>query len=380
MQFQIWLEATEPYIKKLIDPALLTFKEFYDKINKSHKTHRSGAYDWSLSKMTEKKYGYPIPLFTKKINGISFEFRQSKHDKHQEQYVKVDAAGDVVRINGEVQYYSQEELVKLIPNRFNYSFSVFDGEQQVAVTQDEWGCLLVVVAQEYRRFGLGQIITKLAWEAEPGKDSGGCTWMGEALTRKVHSEFVREYLQKGFYSYLVRDGSLTNGRVKQILDSVNLKTTPKPSTNMNFNDPENWLLYAKENLFILYDRKLKDFINDEETHWKDNAIKGLADIGSKSYDGKGYRLRTWGGEGKIKNFMLLLALSWAKEPLFVHDEDLPDIKAKNVEVKGNWAELVGEPIDYRGMAAEERKFRKTFDKYGEFETLLIESAIGKYQA
>ena len=383
--------ASTPYVEKKVDPALLTYQEFSELVNPGGKGHPSSAYDWSMDQMDGQRERYPTLLFRRNVHGIAFEFRLEKKDRHQYKYVKSDANGNQVRINGELQYYTPEELVKIVPNRYEHSFSVFDGDQQVAVAQDEWGCVLVSVAREYRNFGLGPILTKMAWEAEPGKSTGGCTPGGAAVVKKVHREFVREYLRKGFYSHLVREGTLTKERAQAILASASLSApaskNPYQDINLGSNDPKDFLLYVDEGHFVLYDRKLKDLIDkgddDRNSFWYDRFIKGTSFAGGGYHPGNNLYLHQLGGDTQqIKKLMFNLAVSYCKMegvPLHVYDEDLAMANQPGVDVDGNLVSLKGTPVDYRGMAVQEQRFRNSFDRYQEFKSRLLELAESKYR-
>lgn len=386
--FRAWLEATDPYVASKADPALLTWDEFHTLVNSRGVSHPSSAYDWSLSEMKGKPEEYPTLLFRRTIRGIGFEFRSNKIDRYQHKFVKTDPDGNPVRVNGEVQYHTPDELARLEIRRYEYDFSVFDGPQQVAVSQDEWGALLYVVAREYRGFGLAPILAKLAWEAEPGKGSGGFTPEGRRVARRVHAEFVREYLRKGFYSLLVSQGTLTAERVKEIVASIGPRPAEPSGVSLQSNDPRSFLLYADNGCFILYDRKLKDLIDegDEEKNypWYERLIKGT------SYAGGGYHtsdrlfLHQLGGDSpQIIQFMLTLALSYCRQegcPLRVYDGELKYVDPKTTDITSEGlATLKAAPIDYRGMAYQELAFRKSFDRYGEFLTRLLEIAESKYR-
>lgn len=389
MEFKHWLEATTDYTEKIVDPALLTYEEFWEKVNPRSKSHSSDAYDWSLPKFKQTKDKYPTLLFRKEINGVSFEFRMLKQDNYQDNlYVKYDPDGDIVRINSLAQYYTREELLKMGKyRRFSFDFGVFHGNQCVGVSQDEWGCLLVSVASEYRGFGLGPVITKLAWEAEPGKDTGGCTPKGAGVVRKVHAEFVHEYLQKGFYSLLVKQGKLTAQRAQQIIASASLQSKPKQQRNYGTDDPENWLLFHENGIFILYDKRLKDIYQDEDGYWKDKCIKAVGDVGGMMHENENYLLRRIGGDTEgLKKFMLLCCVTWTAEedgkPLLVYEEDLPLVDTTQMKVKkdrkNGWVSLITEPLDYKPMERAEKKWRKQFDKYDEFRIILMEIGSAKY--
>jgi hypothetical protein len=391
--FRQWYEATQPFKDKLFDPALMTFQEFWQYVNPGSKYHSSSAYNWSINKMNENKSDYPKLLYRKTINGISFEFRVKIEDLYRERaFAKYDPEGEeIVRINGQIQYYTYDELVKLGKHRrYDYSFAIFHGNQCVGIAQDEWGCVLVSVAEEYRQFGLGTLLTKLAWEAEPGKETGGCTPKGAAITRKVHAEFVREYLQKGFYSLLVQQGKLTTKRAKEIIASANLQTQPHTPKDFNTDNPDNWLLYQGNGTFILYDKRLKDLYTEEDYYWKNKCIKAIGDVGGMMHEDENYRLRRLNGETEqLKKFMLWCCVTWTAEEgnksLYVYEDELPladsnmyKVEKERSHDKNAWVSLKKEPINYKAMAMAERRWRKQFDKYNEFYHILLEMAEAKW--
>lgn len=392
MSFKLWLEATTPYVAKKVDPALLTFPEFYDAINRQRKSHQSSAYDWPLSSFRDHRNQFPTLLFRRVIHGIPFEFRLRKKDQYQEEkFVKTDADGEIVRIHGEVQYYTIEELHRLqIGRQYDYHFAVFDGEQQVGTAQDEWGCLLVVVAPEYRGFGLGPLLTRLAWEAEPGKDSGGCTPMGQALVRRVHGEFVRDYLQKGLYSALVREGQISLARAQEIVASADLAPRTGHVRNLNTNDPKDWLLYAEDGSFILYDKKLKDILvnyTEDDSIWMNRCIKAMAFVGS-DYFGQQYVLHHCNGDTPaLKKTMMRLAVSWTSSEgdrlrVFADDLDAVDPSVMTLDEEGTeriYVTWKGKSLDFSSLARAERQWRKSFDRYDEFRNWILELSESKYR-
>jgi len=378
-----------------MDPALLTFQEFWKLVNGQDKYHPSDAYDWPMAKMDGKREEYPTLLFRKKIAGISFEFRMKKEDLYQDkQYVKMDENHWPVRDpSGEIQYLTREDLERLKYRRYDYAFGVFDSEQEVGVAQDEWGCVLVAVAQEYRQFGLGPILTKLAWDAEPGKTTGGCTPKGAKAVQKVHQEYVREYMRSGTYSRMVREGTITKERVQEILKSAKLQeryVSPASRLDLNTNNPEDFLLFEQNGGFILYNRKLKDFLVDERlsedkySTWIDKCIKGHSFAGGGyHHDDKLYLHQLGGDTPQIKKFMFNLALSYAKVegvPLKIFDDDLNMVNPAEVEMtEDNLATLKGQPINWQPFKMQEARFRKSFDKYNEFEYRLMELADMKFR-
>ena len=301
-------EATRPFTAKLIDPALLTFREYYQLTNKENKTHPNNAYDWSLADMQRDYNNYasfPILQNHLTIAGMPFEIRLRKDDRWEGQYVRVDSDGEIVRDeHNQATYFTPEEVRQRIgeAKRYNYSVGIFNQQKQlVAVAQDEWGAWLFVVAQEYRGFGLGVIVGKLARSLHPDRGSGGFTKSGAHNLRRIHQAFVRDYLASGMYSWLVRSGQLTVERARAIIDSIGSKADvdwrPKAPPDLGSDDASNWLLYVGEyGDFMLYDKKLRDIDEAKYEHFSDQMIKGLAYV--QVHDGREVwaMLRAFGGD------------------------------------------------------------------------------------
>jgi hypothetical protein len=390
----LWIEATDNYVEKKVDPALMTWSEFWNKVNPENKFHSDHAYDAPLTShaFSRTKKDYPELLYRKRISGIAFEFRYKKTDRFADQkFIKTDPDGRPIEIGGQYQYFTIEELIALDRKRYEYGFAVFHGEQQVAVTQDEWGCLLVMTAPEYRGFGLGSMITKLAWEVEPGKDTGGTSPGGYATVKKVYSQCVREYLRKGIYSQLVQKGILDVKRVKEITDSAQASSPssqPAERPDLSSDDPRNYVLYGENGCFVLYDRKLKDIINqgDKMHFWAEKMVKGVCYAGGGYHATDKLYLHQWGGDTpKVKNFMLSLALTYCAEerlPLFIYKRDLPvDQSLVNVQSTDPNGDLVlgKTTVPYQSMVAQEKMFRRSFDKYDEFKSTMVEMAEAKFR-
>ena len=77
-------------------------------------------------------------------------------------------------------------------NRYDYEFLIYDVDNNTVAgkTQDEWGALLVRVAEEYSGFGFGELLVSLHRKYVPHVDSGGFTPQGENNVKKVHAYFV----------------------------------------------------------------------------------------------------------------------------------------------------------------------------------------------
>ena len=76
-------EATSPYLKKAIDPALMTFSEYHNLVNPDHKMHDSKAYDSDLKDLNryDDADSYAKLMNTINKNGITFEVRMKATDR-----------------------------------------------------------------------------------------------------------------------------------------------------------------------------------------------------------------------------------------------------------------------------------------------------------
>ena len=378
---------------KQIDPALLTLSEYYHIVNKDDKSHPSDAYRYTIEKINQynnKKSEYPKLIQRVKLAGIYIEIRLKSILK---KYIKTIPNGNPLRINNELQYYNEEEIEKLGLSKYEYSVAAFDDEQKIGFIEDEWGCVLVVIAEEYQGIGLGTILQKLARTMSPGKSSGGFTPDGINGFIRVHREFVRDALKNGTYSKLIRSGQMTINRVKEIVDSARVNTPRKTSDkNYSSNNPADWLLYVGEyGDFILYDKKLLYVIEDHKEYFVERMIKGAINI--REIRESISLITLFGGESdKIKSFMLKIALSYSKQEnmcLYIDKEDMKYLDNSFSSVIGKMDKktgyerqqviLKGEPVPFKMLGMVEKMFRKKFDNYDEFYSMLIEMAYGKYK-
>jgi hypothetical protein len=388
----------------LVDPALLTLKEYTRLANKSGKSHPDEAYNWTLDKMNQL-HGNPTEEYPKLVNtitknGITFEVRAKVIDRwnNGDRYAKYDAAGNIVKIDDEIQYYSPEELPAVITKRYQYEFGIIekDNGKVVAISQDEWGCVLISVAQEYQGFGLGEVISKLTRTYQPEKDSGGFTNAGLRTFVKIHRQFVRDYVTSGKYNELVKSGQITVQRVKEIIASAELNSH-KPKSKFHVNDKDfaidksQWLLYNENNEFIIYDRRLKDYWqSDLDDYWLERFFIGMIYCsGGYASDGDMVFPHQFAGiSDEVKRYLLMLQLTDCKK----HNEklrltqiqiDLLDPSAVKTEPghdRGQFlVTLTGKGIDYGDSVRREKQFRKSFDKFGEFDVYIAETAYGIFQ-
>lgn len=387
-------EATRPFVQKAIDPALMTFSEYRELVDPDQKSHPPDAYDSDLEDLNSYQgpEDYETLLNTIKRHGLEFEVRRNTRDMWDGRYVKTTPDGDLVRDEqGKATYLDQEEVAMMFPGekRYRYEYGIIDKSsgQIVANTQDEWGALLARTAREYRKFGFGTLLVKLAREDRPDRSSGGLTRSGYANLGRVHDEMVREYLSSGFYSHLVKTGQITAGRAKEIIAGVQPKKQPQ-QRNLNTADPKDWLLMTNSQSFvILYDKKLyelEDLDDDDIQHWIDRHIIGMASLASMGGDSSAWVNRTYGPD-RIKGFLLAALLQMEPgEPIRMEPDEaqlaanhLGD-KLKEVPKQrpGDFDQYYVENRDktWRYMGNQEQQYRKHRDPYGEWYARIIEWA------
>lgn len=395
-------EATTSYVPRACDPALLTYEEYYRIANKEDIWHPSGAYKFSVVTRDEWKHekvdAFPELIKTIKIHGIVFMFRKEVRDRMDGTWYKTDDHDEYIRdAEHQLVPYTREELENgaipaLLKRRYEYRIGVFTQDDNkwvyVGGSQDEWGCMLIRVADEFRGFGLGPIIGKMARELEPDKTSGGFTPDGEYNFRKVHRAFVKEYLRNGMYSHLVKTGVISTDRVREIVASAKGTDSKKPAINLSSNDPVDWMLYVGDGDFIIYDRKFKDIYQDQSREWF--AEKMLIGMIYVSADAKYGRIKVFGGNTeKVKRYLMTLALIYAKHcgvPLVVEEDDLPYVENADIGPLDNTAGYRsalavynGQAIDLTPLGNKERKYRSDFDRYDEFKHRMMEDSYSKWQ-
>lgn len=371
------------------NPALLTASEYGKAMNRKDKWHGADSYDFDVEKMNQygsnpKDYRL-VRRF--KARGLDFEMMVRVR---QNRYVKHDSDDEIMRDQkGMAKYHSEEEANKLGLKPHDYSVAIFHDGKRVALAEDEWGAMLIVVAREYRGFGLGPLIGKFARTLEPAKDSGGFTNDGYRNLMKIHRDLVRDALVSGLYSKLVKSGELSQDRALDIITSAHLHIKRKDKVDLAANDPEQWLLYSDHNgTFVLYDRKLKDVIHEDVAEqFMENMIRGMVCVMIDETVGVA-RIKRFGAETvKLKAFMLSLAYTLAKThevELVVEtsEYDLPKFAyGKETRVAGYASKpvLSGPIVDYRAMVDVEKRFRKSFDQHGEFGLEMHQIADSKYQ-
>lgn len=395
MRYSELHEATRPYIKKIVDPALLTFSEYLKIADPDGKSHPSTAYDYDIEKLNryENSQDYQKLLNTITVNGIQFEVREKQIDRWDNKYVKTDENKDIVRDeNGKAMYLTKDEIAKLIPpeKRYVYEFAIVrkDTGDIVGNTSDEWGALLVTVAQEYRNFGFGTLLVKLKRNREPTKGSGGFTSAGLSNFRRVHSEMVRDYMASGMYSYLVNSDVISKERAKEIINSISDKKSKPKQKNLNTNNPEDWLIMTDSgsSYVILYDKKIydleKDYI-DTSNYWVEQFIIGMVAIGG--LDNFTTIDRRYGSDKIVIKLIEILINGEYPKPIYF-EEDIANLLKTMMGEKLNMEPVTKEnrtmykcwvdrpTLNISQIMKNEKNIRRKYDQYDEMKYRIQELA------
>jgi hypothetical protein len=375
------LEATRPYVEKIIDPALMTFSEYYTMANERDKFHPSSAYETNVSDLNAEWRGNPREKYENLINtitvkGLVFEVREHIDDRWEGKYVKTDSDGNVVRNeNKEIMYYDENEIKLIIPEekRFRYEYAIVkkDTGELVGVTQDEWGTLLVMVASEYNKFGFGTLLVKLAREKRPDRPSGGFTPQGLANFKRVHSQMIRDYMESGFYSHLIKSGVISVGRAKEIISSIKTSRPKKDDKNLSSDDPKNWVVLTDGSTYaVLYDRGLLKLDFDKDEYWISNFIKGFISIGG-SNPNMIWIEKTYGNDNIVGKLLEILLSGEVGEKILLEEDEykrfgtIPNLKTKKAERNRIYVWLEYSNINVNRLVQLELRIRKPIDPYDE---------------
>jgi len=247
----------------------------------------------------------------------------------------------------------------------------------VARASNEWGATLLSVATEYRGKGLGKILGQYWYDFNPSFESGGFTPAGERNALAMWRARVQEFVARGWYSDLVRQGRLMHHRVKEILAGSTPKPEPRPKVVApNAIKPTgDVLVYSDGITFVVYDRAFLTEPDDKFIHgfgfFRDAprvgtfiyrieydrpfaslvtrvALQIARDNGETLYDGEGY------------HDMLEL-------------DDIPGVVKQGDHIK-----ITKDLVPVKTLAQKERRLRKATDPYDEKVGSLLELAESKW--
>jgi hypothetical protein len=159
---------------------------YIEAVNKSGKWHPSDAYSTTANQLAQTVKIEEYDELIETVDGIEYRV-----ENRPLQYVATDADGDIIRDEfGNATYYSQVEAkAKNLPPARRDMAAFLDG-LPVGVAQDEWGAVLVMVANEYQGKGIGPRLATYYRTEHPFKDSGGFTNAGLNQIRKVYRYLI----------------------------------------------------------------------------------------------------------------------------------------------------------------------------------------------
>lgn len=274
-------------------------------------------------------------------NGEYIEFRQDTHDQFQD-----------------MKAYNEDGYV-------------------VGSAQDEWGAVLVRVADEYKGFGIGRVLQKLYTDAFPDKESGGFTPSGLSNAKKVWQKEVRKFLAGGVYSNMIRKGTMDKDRVDDILSGLdgNVKIDSYLPKKVEQKQKKYLIYYNGSNAFILYD---KQYLIDQDEEY----IYAYVHL-EESHDSKlMFPYRVEYESDKDRQTILYIAIqeigeidtNFAGSDFFKYD-DMKFLENDNGVLR--LSKQIFSNLD--AMYANERRLRNDVDQYNELLYTLLETAEAKWK-
>lgn len=255
----------------------------------------------------------------------------------------------------------------------------------VAMASEEWGATLFRVVDEYRGSGIGQALGRLWYDLNPSFGSGGFTVSGEQNAIRLWGARVREFLDRGWYTELVRSGRITAERVREILadlpDTRRASPLPEPAARSVPSQRDIRFLIDPGVSFIIYDARALD--GDQGEHPDEKYIYAY---GFFRHDERvGLFLFRIDYDREFRRLATEIALQMARdegEPLYVGRgyadlvewEDIPDVRRE-----GDYVSLTKDVFPIKAMSRIERLKRMPVDRYGQREALLVEAAEMKWQ-
>jgi GNAT superfamily N-acetyltransferase len=255
----------------------------------------------------------------------------------------------------------------------------------VAMASDEWGATLFRVVKEYRGKGLGQVIGRFWYDANPSFGSGGFTPAGEKNAVRLWEERVREFLARGWYTELIRQGKLTRDRVDAILQDLDghrqAPDLPEDGDRPKSSEKDLRFLIEPGQYFIVYDARALD--GNENDYPDEQYIHAYGFF--RSSENIGWYLFRIDYDRPFQKLATTIALQMARdegEPLYVGEGYTDIVEWQNipgVEKDGDYITLTQDVLPITMMARVERLKRKPVDRYGQRHNLLIEAAEMKWR-
>lgn len=286
-------------------------------------------------------------------------------------------------------YLYQQILVGGHPYQIRFSeFPTLNKGQTIAIFNDlgwvvaqasnEWGASLVVVAEEYRRRGLGKILGQVWYTWNPEYLSGGFTSLGRINAIAIWEQRVREFLAKGWYSELIRQKRLTSTRLRTIL--ADLSKSKPPVIPQKEEDKRVLIFVEKEQnywgpTFIIYD----------EAFYQEEDEKYIYAFGFFRDASVGSFLFTIDYERAFDKLATYLALQIARnnqEKVYIGEGygDMLELEnLSHLQIDGDYVTLTQDVLDLNRIRSQEYYVRRRYDNtYHEKRDRLIEMAHAKW--
>lgn len=418
---------------KNFNPALHTFKEYYDMISDG-KFHDDGAYSINLERFNEynkaDNFEYMINRF--KLHGREFLLKESREDRWEFSLYKRDKDGEIQRKeNGDIVYLSMEEKQQKIPEdkRWIIQHAIIDSKtgMKVAATQDEWGCVLVSVANEYKGLGLGQKLLDHHRKINPLGWSGGHTPQGYNAFTRSYQKMVKDAMVSGLYSKMIKKGEMTVQRAREIIKSAHItkkdveqyniengrigksrgwgeKLTYKEEMkdkfdkglDLDFSNPDDLMIHISEsdNTAILYSKKFYKILQEKSgdelvDRFMDEGIAGYVYLGANyGTDTAPLFYHVHGEKSKHKSLLIEILLnSNLNENVRIAEEDYHLLSSKildnceliNEDNGMTELKMVKRTIDksvINSIKSLDTLYRRKHDPYEEAFTIIHERAYG----
>jgi polyhydroxyalkanoate synthesis regulator phasin len=404
--------------KNMIEPALLTYKEYFDTLQKGAMSewHDEGTYLYSIEDGEPWYYndindGTWQRIKNQKINNLNIEYykKEIKIGQKGRQYSKTDKEGNIIRDEkgmaipaDETDYEKmRQELKKQGKIESEIHFIAYHRDENLIIgsVQDEWGCVLISVLKEYQGNGIGETLIDLYRHYYPYKPTGGVTSQGESSLRRFHTRQVKKYLQNGIYSDLVKKGEITAERAKEIINSITKETKQKTGSELSkiYGGTGKLMYYLTDNTVIIFDMSVKE-IMDKRENFSDRFLKKLIKcyIYLSSFQSKDFDyLNLWTVYAENEKFLKIgidiLLSSGEKISDYYLDKNFDEktktmiknvFNSSNFNIKQEKGFLIGQTcnviseknkkFNFEELKTDSQNWFKVNDKFGEFEDNLLE--------
>jgi hypothetical protein len=249
----------------------------------------------------------------------------------------------------------------------------------VARAENEWGATLILVADEYKGKRLGQVLGEIWYGYNPKFQSGGFTPAGQKSALRMWENRVRELIANGTYSDLLRAGTITAARIRDILGGLRGHRAPVEL-------PEPRAPKAKAKVLVLIDPGISFVVYDAKALTADEIDESMIYAYGFFRDSRpvGTFLYRIDYEPAFREMATMLALQMARdegEPIYVGQGygDMLELGGLDGIVReGDYVRLTEDAIDLNALSRAEKKARKPVDPHGEKEMLLLETADAKW--